>query len=159
MKICLRFPGAIRPKALAAAESEYAKRLARMGVEISEYRPEKVSGEIDRLRRAEAERLLKELRPEDWVVACDERGTPVSTRAFAELLRGARGGIGRAAGRRRLIFVVGGALGLDESVRERADELWALSSLVMAGGVARIVLLEGLYRAMTIVAGHPYHNE
>jgi 23S rRNA (pseudouridine1915-N3)-methyltransferase len=56
------------------------------------------------------------------------------------------------------VIAIGGALGLDESIRARADEVWAISSLVMAGGVARIVLLEGVYRAFTIVDGHPYHN-
>ena len=62
-------------------------------------------------------------------------------------------------GKRRMVVVIGGALGLAESVRRKAGQVWSLSSLVMAGGVARIVLLEGIYRAYTVVENHPYHNE
>ena len=57
-----------------------------------------------------------------------------------------------------MVVVIGGALGLAGTLRQKADAVWSLSSLVMAGGVARIVLLEGLYRAFTVVENHPYHN-
>ncbi|HEY5653818.1 MAG TPA: 23S rRNA (pseudouridine(1915)-N(3))-methyltransferase RlmH, partial [Pontiella sp.] len=95
----------------------------------------------------------------DYLVACDERGKKIQTLEMADLLKESRQGGGILSGRRRIVIVIGGALGLAESIRERADALWALSSLVMAGGVARIVLLEGIYRAFTIVDNHPYHNE
>ena len=99
------------------------------------------------------------LKDGDWLVACDERGKKIETLEMAELLKAGRQGGYPMAGKRRMVVVIGGALGLAESVRRKADAVWSLSSLVMAGGVARIVLLEGLYRAMTVVDGHPYHNE
>lgn len=160
MKIRVLLPGKIKPKALAAAQEEYAKRLKPFGVEVVEYKDEKVSSRTpEQTRQTEGDRILKGLKAGDYLVACDERGKKVQTLELAELIKTSRRGGFPLAGRRRIVVVVGGALGLDESVRQKADAVWALSSLVMAGGVARIVLLEGLYRAMTVVEGHPYHNE
>lgn len=160
MKICVLLPGRIKPKALAAAQDEYVKRLKPFGVEVAEYKDEKVSSRTpDQTKEAEAERIFKLLKDGDYLVACDERGKKIETLELAGLIRASRRGEHPLAGKRRIVAVVGGALGLAESVRRKADAVWALSSLVMAGGVARIVLLEGLYRAFTVVEGHPYHNE
>jgi 23S rRNA (pseudouridine1915-N3)-methyltransferase len=126
---------------------------------VAEYKDEKVSSRTpQQTQQAEAERIFKWLREGDYLVACDERGQPIRTPELAKLIQASRRGEPPLAGRRRMVVVVGGALGLAESVRQRADSVWALSPLVMAGGVARIVLLEGLYRALTVVEGHPYHN-
>lgn len=160
MKITILLPGKIKPKALAAAQDEYIKRLKAFGVEVVEYKDEKVSSRTpEQTKEAEAERIFKLLKEGDYLVACDERGKKIQTLEMADLLKESRQGGGILSGRRRIVIVIGGALGLAESIRERADALWALSSLVMAGGVARIVLLEGIYRAFTIVDNHPYHNE
>lgn len=157
MKICVLLPGKIKPKALQAAQDEYAKRLKAFGAEVVEYKDEKVSSRSpEQTKQAEAERVFKLLKDGDYLVACDERGKAIKTLELAELLKtGRQGGLGK----RRMVIVVGGALGLAESVRQKADAVWALSSLVMAGGIARVVLLEGLYRAFTVVDNHPYHNE
>jgi len=160
MKICVLLPGRIKPRALASAQAEYAGRLAPFGVEVVEYKDEKISSRSpEQTRQAEAGRILKLLKDGDYLVACDERGKPIATMVLAGLLEASRKGDHPLTGKRRIVVVVGGALGLDDSIRRRADAAWSLSSLVMAGGVARIVLLEGLYRAFTIVEGHPYHNE
>jgi 23S rRNA (pseudouridine1915-N3)-methyltransferase len=160
MKICVLLPGKIKPKALAAAQEEYVKRLKSFGVEVTEYKDEKVSSRTpEQTKDAEAERLFKLLKDGDYLIACDERGKKVQTLEMAELIKASRRGEYPLAGKRRIVIVIGGALGLAESVRKKADAVWSLSSLVMAGGVARIVLLEGLYRALTVVEGHPYHNE
>jgi 23S rRNA (pseudouridine1915-N3)-methyltransferase len=160
MKICILLPGKIKPKALAAAQEEYIKRLKSFGVEVMEYKDEKIGSRTpEQTRDAEAERIFKLLKEGDYLVACDERGQPLKTLEMADLLKASRSGGHPLAGKRRMVVVVGGALGLSDSVRIKADSIWALSSLVMAGGVARIVLLEGLYRAFTVVEGHPYHNE
>ena len=160
MKICVLLPGKIKPKALASAQDEYIKRLKPFGVEVLEYKDEKVSSRTpEQTKEAEAERIFKLLKADDYLVACDERGQAIRTMEMAELLKTSRFGGHPFAGKRRMVIVIGGALGLAESVRQKADASWALSSLVMAGGVARIVLLEGVYRAFTVVEGHPYHNE
>jgi 23S rRNA (pseudouridine1915-N3)-methyltransferase len=158
MKICILLPGKIKPQALQAAQDEYVRRLKAFGAEVVEYKDEKVSSRTpEQTKEAEAERIIRLLKDGDYLVACDERGKALNTPELAEVLEAARQG--RLAGRRRMVVVVGGALGLAESLRRKADAVWSLSSLVMAGGVARIVLLEGLYRAYTVVENHPYHNE
>jgi 23S rRNA (pseudouridine1915-N3)-methyltransferase len=160
MKCCILLPGKIKPKALASAQEDYVRRLKAFGVEVVEYKDEKISARIaQQTRDSEAGRILKFLRDGDYLVACDERGQSIQTMEMAELLQAARNGSHPLAGKRRIVIVVGGALGLSESVRTKANAVWSLSSLVMAGGVARIVLLEGLYRAFTLMEGHPYHNE
>ena len=160
MRVCVLLPGKIKPKALSAAQEVYIQRLKTFGVEVVEYKDEKVSSRTpEQTKQAEAERIFKLLKEGDYLVACDERGKKIETMEMAEWLRASRQGGDPMAGRRRIVVVIGGALGLAESVRDKADEVWSLSSLVLAGGVARIVLLEGLYRALTVVDGHPYHNE
>ncbi len=160
MKTCILFPGKIKPRALAPAQDEYVARLKPFGVEVMEYKDEKISSRTsEQTRQSEAERIFKLSKEGDFLVACDERGRSVTTPELSDLLRASRNGENPFAGRRRIVIVVGGALGLADAVRDKADAVWSLSSLVMAGGVARIVLLEGLYRAFTVVEGHPYHNE
>lgn len=160
MKICILLPGKIKPNSLAAAQADYVKRLKPFGVDVAEYKDEKVSSRTPaQTKEAEAERIFKLLKEGDYLVACDERGKKIETLEMAELIKVSRRGESPFSGKRRIVVVVGGALGLSESVRKKADAVWSLSSLVMAGGVARVVLLEGLYRALTVVAGHPYHNE
>jgi 23S rRNA (pseudouridine1915-N3)-methyltransferase len=160
MKICVLLPGKIKPKALVAAQEEYARRLKGFGIEVVEYKVEKVSSRTpEQTKQAEAERIFKWLKEGDYLVACDERGKKIQTLELAELIKASRCGEFPLAGRRRMVVVIGGALGLAESVRQKADAVWSLSSLVLAGGVARVVLLEGLYRAFTVADGHPYHNE
>jgi 23S rRNA (pseudouridine1915-N3)-methyltransferase len=159
MKICVLLPGKIKPKALAAAQDEYSKRLKAFGVEVVEYKDEKVSSRTpEQTKEAEAHRIFKLLKEGDFLVACDERGATIQTLEVAELIKASRQGGFPMAGKRRMVVVIGGALGLAGTLRQKADAVWSLSSLVMAGGVARIVLLEGLYRAFTVVENHPYHN-
>ena len=160
MKICILFPGKIKPKVLAGAQDEYVKRLRVLGVEFLEYKDEKIaSRSAEQVKEIEAERIFKVVKADDYLVACDERGKKIQTLELADKIRAAQQGGVPMVGKRRLVIVVGGALGLAESVRKKAKETWSLSSLVMAGGVARIVLLEGVYRAFSIVNKHPYHNE
>ncbi len=160
MKICILFPGKIKPKALAAAQEEYTKRLKPFGVDILEYKDEKVSSRTpEQTKEAEAERIFKLIKDGDFLVTCDERGKKIQTLEMANLLKAGRMGDFPMAGKRRLVVVIGGALGLSELIRNKADAVWSLSSLVMAGGIARLVLLEGIYRAITVVEHHPYHNE
>jgi len=160
MKICVMLPGKIKPKSLAPAQDDYIKRLKALGAEVMEYKDEPVSSRMpEKTREAEAVRIRKLLKPGDYLVVCDERGKPVSTSAMTVMLESARRGETPFAGKKRMVIVIGGALGLAESIRQKADAVWSLSSLVMAGGVARIVLLEGLYRAYAILEKHPYHNE
>ncbi len=156
MKGTILVPGKIKPKALNEAQVEYTKRLKSYGVQVVEYKDERVDRQADLVKKAEAERILKTLKSDDYLIACDERGKSITTIQMADRIRDLQNGA--LSGKRQIVWVIGGALGLDESIRAAANEVWSISSLVMAGGVARIVLLEGVYRACTVVDGHPYHN-
>ncbi len=87
------------------------------------------------------------------VIALDERGEERDSRGFAALLEEAI-----RAGAQPLCFVIGGPYGLDEAVRARADRTLRLSALVLNHAVARVVLLEQIYRACAIRSGSPYHH-
>ncbi len=93
------------------------------------------------------------LLPKDaWIVALDERGEPWTSKAFARQLEswfGRRGGI---------CFVIGDAQGLPSPVRARADAVWALSPLTFPHALVRVLVAEQIYRAASILAGHPYHR-
>jgi 23S rRNA (pseudouridine1915-N3)-methyltransferase len=103
-------------------------------------------------RSAEAQRILGRLAPRDYVVALDEHGAEPTTVELARWL-----GERRAAGQ-PLAFVIGGPDGLDAAVLGRSQYRWALSRLTLPHGLARVVLAEQLYRASTVLAGHPYHR-
>ena len=91
MKICVLLPGKIKPKALVSAQEEYAKRLRDFGVEVAEYKAEKVSARTpEQTKQAEAIRIFKLLKEGDYLIACDERGQKIHTRGMAELLKASR---------------------------------------------------------------------
>ena len=103
-------------------------------------------------RRREGEALLGKIRPDSWLVALDERGTEVDSVELSRLVATARD-----AGR-ELVFCIGGDEGLDASVRDRAWKIVALSRMTLPHRLARLVLLEQLYRAFTLLRGEPYHK-
>ena len=105
------------------------------------------------LRRLEAEALLTALPNGATVAALDERGIGLTSAAFA-----ARLGAWRDGGVSDLAFVVGGADGLDDSVRQRADLLLSFGVMTWPHMMVRAMLAEQLYRADRILAGHPYHR-
>ena len=157
MKWTLLFPGRVKPTCIQPAIDEYARRL--VGCNVLLYKDEK--GDMrppDEIKSKEGERILKLIRKDDFLIACDENGRAISTEKMAEWVKRSREGSGKMAGKNRVVVVVGGALGLAPEVLDRANTVWSLSKLVMAGSIARLVLLEALYRANTILDGHPYHN-
>ena len=101
--------------------------------------------EVDRIL-TKPERLRAVLPKNSRLVALDERGEDASTRRFASLLRS------------ETAFIIGGPDGLDESVKKDAALLLRLSSLTLPHALAQVILLEQLYRAATILTGHPYHR-
>jgi 23S rRNA (pseudouridine1915-N3)-methyltransferase len=132
----------------------YRRRIARwLPTEEIRLRPAVHGRDLDLARREEAGRLLAEVRPGDRVVALDERGRALDTPAFRDL-------VARAAvdGCRCLRFLLGGAHGLDERVRLEADLVVSLSPLVLNHEVARVVLVEQVYRALSLEHGEPYSH-
>ncbi len=101
----------------------------------------------------EAQVILASVDPEALVIALDECGKTLSSEAFS-----AKIGQWRDAGRKNLTFVIGGADGLGETVRTRAQETISFGQMTMPHQLVRVILLEQLYRTTTILAGHPYHR-
>lgn len=134
-----------------AAVDDYGRRLKRHGkLEEISVKPELFRGDVDAVRAAEGLRLRKAL-DRDVLVALDERGERLDTDGFADLL-------GELALRGSVGFALGGAYGLDASVRAAAARTVRLSDLVLNHEVARVVLYEQLYRAVTLREGIPYHH-
>lgn len=133
---------------------DYRKRLSRMAkVDEVFVKAERFTGDIDAVRRAESERLLEKVAPTDRLVVLDERGVDLTTHDLADWIRE-----GRVGAVPRMTLVLGGAYGHDPMIREAAWRSLRLSSLVLNHDLARVVLYEQLYRAMTVVMGRPYHH-
>lgn len=115
--------------------------------------PEAGRGDPAHQQRVEAERILAALRPGEKVVVLDERGKLLDSRGFARALGG-----WRDQGVRQVAFVVGGAYGLDEAVRQRADLILSLSPMTFPHQLVRVLFAEQLYRAAAILQGSPYHH-
>jgi len=105
-------------------------------------------------RRAEAEILLSSLEKSDHVILFDEKGKSFSSSVnFSSVLVKKI-----ASGHTKICFIIGGPYGFDDSIRSRANDIWSLSPLTMNHHLARVAVLEQLYRALTIWKGLPYHN-
>ena len=136
--------------------TDYAARLrGRLKVELVELSAGVRSGEKNarRAKREEGARLLAALTPKEFVVALDEHGEEFATREFAAWLAA------RANSGRDHAFLIGGAEGLDAQVLERADFKLSLSRFTLPHALARVVLMEQLYRAQSLLDHHPYHRE
>jgi 23S rRNA (pseudouridine1915-N3)-methyltransferase len=134
---------------------EYTKRLRpRLPLELIEIPAAKRgSGDLARAMAEEGKRLLAALRPQDHVVAMDERGR---TRTSIELSQWLAA---RQQAGQDLSFLIGGADGYAPEVLARANERWSLSALTLPHALVRVVFAEQLYRAVTLLDGHPYHRE
>ena len=106
------------------------------------------------LKKKEGEIILSKIQKEDYLVVLEERGKLISSEELAQMLQTrANSGLGR------LVFLIGGAFGLDESVLKRADFQWSLSKLVFPHQLVRLILAEQVYRACTILRNEKYHHQ
>lgn len=134
---------------------EYIKRMPReCSVEIVEIKPDKrAAGKNSmQVQEAEAKRIL-EAAGRDYLVVLDEHGQEASTVQLAERMQKWMGE------GRDIALVVGGADGLHQDVKMRADWLWSLSRLTLPHAMVRVLLTEQLYRAWSVINNHPYHRE
>ncbi len=134
------------------AITEWSKRLRRAGgFEEIAVATEPFRGDDDAVRDAEGTRLLAKVGARDRLIALDERGDRLDTPAFASLVDKAR-----ESG--RVVFAIGGPYGHSAAVRTAAWRTVRLSDLVLNHELARVVLVEQLYRAITLLEGGPYHH-
>lgn len=131
---------------------EYAGRIGRM-LPFEVVVAGEARGDDAAARAAEAELLRRRLRERDIVVALDERGEQLTSEGLAGRLREAE-----RAGGRDLAFVLGGPSGLDPALLRGCAHRLSLSRMTLPHQLARVVLLEQIYRALTILRGEPYHK-
>ena len=154
MRLTLICVGKLTRAPEAAMAQDYAERATAAGrslalspVEIIEVEGRKPG------RASEAEAILAKAAGAT-LIACDERGRAMTSRAFAQQLAGLRD-----AGVRHLAFAVGGADGLDAAVTTAAREQLSFGPQTWPHALARLMLAEQVYRAVTILAGAPYHRD
>lgn len=106
------------------------------------------------MKKKEGEAILQMLNKEDYLVALEERGKQLSSEGLASFIQ-ARAN----ESARNLVFLIGGAYGLDEAVLKRAQFKWSLSELVFPHQLVRLILAEQVYRACTILKNEKYHHK
>lgn len=148
--------GERQPAWVDTAFDEYSVRLPKPWSFRCETIPAAKRGRNDRPGRArdrESETILARIAPAERVVLLDERGRQMTTRELAASL-----GDWQQAGR-DVCLVIGGPDGVSAACRDRADTVWSLSALTLPHGLARVFVAEQLYRAWSLLSGHPYHRE
>jgi 23S rRNA (pseudouridine1915-N3)-methyltransferase len=155
MKLRVVALGHRMPAWIAAGWDDYRRRLPReFALSLVELKPEpRDRGKpVAQLLAVEAERIEAACRGA-LVVALDERGQPWATRTLADHL-----GRWRDEGH-EVAFVIGSADGLDPKIRSAAGAVVALSALTLPHGLVRVLLAEQIYRAVSLLTGHPYHRD
>lgn len=147
MRICLLCVGKSSTKHLEPALQEYLQRLKPFSNVSIEVIP---SSDTD----SESSQLLKRLDGQDVVVLLDERGQEWSTPELAERIERWQN-----QGTKSVVMVVGGAFGVSQAVRDRADMVWSLSQLVFPHELVRLIVIEQLYRAYDVLRGGKYHHD
>jgi 23S rRNA (pseudouridine1915-N3)-methyltransferase len=108
---------------------------------------------VDEIRIREGEQLLKKCKPVDIVILLDENGKSFSSVELADYL------LKKITIGRDIVLVIGGAYGFSQEVYQRANEMISFSRMTFTHQLVRLILVEQLYRAMTIIRGEPYHHE
>lgn len=159
MNITILAVGKIKEAFYREALSEYRKRLGRYCrleiVEVAdEPAPENASpAQEELIKEREAQRILKRLRENSFVIALEIAGNKYSSEKFAEKLEHLA-----LAGKSQLVFVIGGSLGLHSSVSARADLRMSFSDMTFPHQLMRVILAEQIYRAFRIINREPYHK-
>ena len=159
MKITCITVGKVKEKFYQQAIAEFQKRLSKyIKLEIietaDEKTPDKAKEKLERqIKDTEGERILKHIREKDYVIALAIEGKMMDSLEFSRKLEDL--GIN---GTGRLVFVIGGSLGLSESVLKRSDEKLSFSRMTFPHQLMRVILLEQIYRGFRIMHGEPYHK-
>ena len=156
MKLHIIAIGQKMPDWINAGFVEYAKRMPReTQTLLTELKPEKrASGKTTaQIKAAERDRILTSIPPNSTVWALDEHGEQLTTLSLASHLRDCLGS------GRDISFIIGGADGLHDDIKQHGEKLFSLSRLTLPHGLARVLLVEQLYRAWSVTRNHPYHRE
>lgn len=155
MNIKILAVGRIREKPLVALCEEYADRIRKYGhtLSIEEVKDEPGGGQPARILAREAERLRSRIPQGACSIAVDISGESCSSKALAEKI-----GALMMQGTKQVVFLIGGPLGLERELVASCRWVFSLSQLTFTHEMARLIMLEQLYRANTILRGEPYHK-
>lgn len=159
MKITVLTVGKIKEKYLRDAITEYTKRLSRYcKLEIIEVADEKTPDNAsenaeEMIRQKEAERLLKYIREDAYLITLEIGGKQLTSEEFSEKIE--KLGI---QGTSHIIFVIGGSIGIGKAVLEKSDYALSFSKMTFPHQLMRVILLEQIYRGYRIMSGEPYHK-
>jgi len=106
------------------------------------------------IKKAEADSIIKALAKTDILILLDEKGKMLDSPGLAKLIQQKAN-----QSAQRIVFLIGGAYGVDQSIKERANFTWSLSELVFPHMLVRLILAEQIYRACSILANEKYHHE
>ena len=133
---------------LSAAIQDYEKRL-RKPFEVSWTLLPYSAKQGDPARDEESSRIVESIRDGEYVILLDERGDSISSKGFSQLLEKLS----------NTVIIIGGAYGVNDQLRQSADQVISLSSMVLPHQLVRLILIEQIYRAQSISTGHPYHHD
>ena len=117
--------------------------------------PPKNAGNLSdkELKQKEGESIMNLLKEEDYLVLLDERGKQLTSEGLAQFISQRAN-----ESKKQIVFLIGGAFGVSDAIKKRADYTWSLSSLVFPHQLVRLVLSEQIYRACTIIRNEKYHH-
>ena len=159
MKITLITVGKIKEKYLKDAIAEYSKRLSKYCklevIEVADEKtPDQASENVEQqIRKKEGERILRYVKEDAYVITLEIGGTMLDSVAFAKKIET----LG-VQGKRHIIFIIGGSIGLGEDVLKRSDYGLSFSKMTFPHQLMRVILLEQVYRSYRIIEGAPYHK-
>ena len=156
MRIKIIAVGQNMPDWVEAGFKHYQKRIKnKFKCQLIEISAEKrlKNKTTEQILNKEAEKIDQHIKPGDMVIALDENGKTESTRSFAKQL-GQWHDLNQT-----VCFIIGSADGLAPSCKDRANKQWSLGQLILPHPLVRIILIEQLYRAISILQNHPYHRD
>ncbi len=157
MKITFLLVGKTSESYLIAGMTEYAKRMTRyIPFEIKEMPAVKQAASLNKtdLIKREGELILDTLKPSDVLILLDDKGKEYTSQSFSLMITDYMN-----KSTRSLVFAVGGAYGFSAEVYKKAESKLSLSRLTFSHQLVRLIFMEQIYRAFTIIKGEPYHHE
>lgn len=156
MKLILLSVASAEEKWSTLAQDHYIEKLSHfVKFEKQSLKPAKISrGSSDEKVKIESESILKFLKSDDFIILLDERGKNLDSIQFSKQIENLMN-----SGKKRCVWIVGGAFGVSDEVKSRAHLKVCLAPFVMNHLLAEVVLLEQLYRGFTILKNIPYHNK
>ena len=155
MKIDLVVIGKKMPDWIQTGINHYQKQLpAQLNFSLIALEAQRRKGKnITQIKELEGELILKAVKGAQLIIAFDERGKQHTTKAIAQNLNNWQ------QNGEHIALIIGGADGLSDSVKSSANQLWGLSNLTLPHSIARLLAVEQIYRAHSLLTNHPYHRD